>query len=168
MRAALVLCGCLVSCGPAAPADAQHGFIALAADFSGFTDWHKGDLGHHASDGLHVAGTRTLFINRYPPRGSKSFPDGTMVVKVVRGDDGTTQVFAMAKRGGEYNSDGAVGWEWFELASPDGPPVIQWRGTAPPISSVAYAGGAMTCNTCHQPAGANDSVLTPELSLESW
>jgi hypothetical protein len=167
MRAVPLFLLALCACGAPAASSEDRDFIALASDFDGFaTDWPKADLGHHAADGLHLAGTRTIYLSRRPPNGATAFPVGTRVVKTVRGDDGGLQVFAMAKRGGDYNSEGARGWEWFELTRIDGPPVINWRGTNPPASS-AYGGSAMTCNGCHASAAANDSVLTPELQLES-
>jgi hypothetical protein len=159
----------IAACG-AEPATAtpQTPFIALASDFSGFQHWRSYDLGVQPTDGLHIPGHRVIYLSHAPPHGSTSFPVGTMLVKTVINDaSGETQVFAMAKRGGEYNDAGATGWEWLELASPDGPPEILWRGELPPNSGV-YAGSKLTCNSCHTSAANNDSVLATQLGLGTF
>ncbi len=39
----------------------------------------------------------------------------------------------MVKRGGGFNAEGAVGWEWFELTERDDESVaIKWRGVSAP------------------------------------
>jgi hypothetical protein len=75
----------------------------------------------------------------------------------------------MAKRGGGYNADGAVGWEWFDLVfAEDGlTPVIDWRGIEPP-SGTGYlcwmedgdTAIIADCNGCHVGSSANDYVHT--------
>jgi hypothetical protein len=156
----------LAACGQPPPMQAEPSFIALTSDFRGFSAWPNIALGYHEGDALHLPGTRSLYLNRRPASGSRQFPTGTVLVKVVDSPLGL-QVFAMAKRGGEYNSGGAVGWEWFELSQVDEPVSINWRGTQAPASS-AYGGDSATCNSCHQAAVDNDWVMTPELSLERF
>ena len=77
-----------------------------------------------------------MYLNREPPRGGTSFPVGTILVKVVHpeSDAGTLpdQIFAMAKRGGDFNDGGAAGWEWFELNPASQSPIFIWRGAQPP------------------------------------
>jgi hypothetical protein len=86
---------------------------------------------------------------------------GLSAVKTMQGGD----IFAMAKRGGAYNTRGAVGWEWLELKQLATGLAIVWRGIAPPAGACygAIVGGA--CNDCHSGAPNNDYVLTPALQL---
>ena len=65
-----------------------------------------------ASDGgsPHSAGVRTIYVSALPDAGSAEFATGTMIVKVSG-----FNTFAMHKRGGTYNANGARGWEWLEL-----------------------------------------------------
>lgn len=140
-------------------------FIALLADFADYQQWPQVDLGNHPADGLHLAGHRQVFINRLPPRGATSFALGTVLIKTVIDEtDGGSQVFAMAKRGGSFNQDGAAGWEWFQLDAPGRAPNIEWRGEMPPLSAL-YGGQHVSCNTCHALATGNDSVLTAQFAL---
>jgi hypothetical protein len=78
----------------------------------------------------------------------------------------------MVKRGLPFNSDGALGWEYFELRFSEGSdePVVVWRGNPPSGHGYAAAGRdpstvPLVCNDCHTAAWQNDSVLTPALSL---
>ncbi len=81
----------------------------------------------------------------------------------------------MAKRGGDYNADGAVGWEWFDLdLARSGEPLVDWRGPEPPAGrgyecalgeDDAGAEGVGDCNICHLSAASNDFVLSPVLDL---
>ena len=170
MRSPAIFCIFLTACGaPPAPTPVPPAtnFIALGGDFDGFASWDAIDLGEQPANGLHLAGHRVVYLNRAPAHGATTFSKGTIAVKVIT-DPATlaSQVFAMAKRGPGFNPAGAVGWEWFELASPTGSPVLKWRGASSPTSGV-YAGSNVTCNTCHQ-TGRNDSVLTAQLALDSF
>ena len=148
-------------------------FIAFAPDFAGFDSWTSFDLGPVDDDGIATVGTRRAYINRIPPPGSAAFPIGTILVKTIAADTlAPGQTFAMVKRGGAYNVQGAIGWEWFELTHGVTPaPVIQWRGITPPAGG-AYAdcpdvvGGS--CNTCHQAASDNDFVPSGVLALSRF
>ncbi len=164
----LVACGAPpVPSAPAPTADAPPpvtSFIALLGDFAGFEQWPQFDLGEQPADGFHVAGHRRVFINRPAARAATSFPVGTVIVKTVFDpSDGSSQVFAMAKRG-SFNFGGAVGWEFFQLDAVTASPNIVWRGETPPQTAL-YGGQHVSCNLCHAMATANDSVLTPELAL---
>jgi hypothetical protein len=150
-------------------------FIATAADFSGFHGWSStpgvGPPGApnpaEATDGgIHV-GEMTTYINKKPPPGSTSFPVGTIIVKEEDAPPlAQRQVFAMVKRGGGYNTSGAVDWEWFELLNVDQNTVqIIWQ--AVPVASEPYASNPMVCNNCHVMARSNDFVWTAGLSLTS-
>jgi len=82
-------------------------------------------------------------------------------------------VFAMAKRGGNFNVDGAKNWEFFTLRiDANGVPVILARGIdATDTSSsgghgyTAANGNVIRCNNCHgDPTMAKvDYILNPEL-----
>lgn len=166
MRAAAILGLCILpACGPAADTSGDSHFIPLQKDFAGYRQWRVFDLGDGVKDTVHPAGRRIIYLNRTPPSGAAGFPVGTILVKTVTPDDGSPpSVFAMAKRGGTYNSQGALGWEWFELQDgSDGTALIVWRGIAPPAGE-GYgdiAGGA--CNTCHGVHADNDYVASVAL-----
>jgi hypothetical protein len=77
----------------------------------------------------------------------------------------TWEVFAMAKRGGDYNQDGARGWEFFLLSLSDSGSVrIIARGQNPTSGHEdRYTlGENTTCNSCHglEDARPYDSVLS--------
>ena len=159
---ALVLCGC----APAPPSEPTS-LIAFARDFSGYRQWRSFFVaGGIAQASSHLAGDRTIFLNRAPPHGATQFPVGTVLVKAVAS---STQTFAMVKRGGDYNVDGALNWEWFELED-QGPDtvVILWRGLGPPAGE-GYGGPSNTgCNNCHSGAWDNDFVQAAALNLANF
>jgi hypothetical protein len=174
--APLLLAALAVACACSSDAsDSDAGATALlfAAGFDGFHSWPSfpavGPPG--MVDAVHTAMPLVAYINKLPPHGSTSFPLGTIIVKEVNAGDLTTrQIFAMWKRGGGFNSSGAVDWEWFELQNLDDPnlPVnIIWRGFGPP-SGESYGGDPNTCNSCHEGAQANDYVWTQALQLSSF
>jgi hypothetical protein len=98
-----------------------------------------------------------------------AYPVGTLLVKVVQAEPDPTQwvLFAMAKRGGAYNADGARGWEFFVLRlNAAGVPALVSRGLAPTLVGGLYTvGDGLGCNSCHgtEDARAFDGVLTPAL-----
>jgi hypothetical protein len=164
----------LGACGQAGTSDTAAHFIPLQKDFTGFRQWHAYDLGVQPADSVHPAGRRTVYLNHLPPTGSTQFPAGTMLAKTVDKEDGTLgNIFAMAKRGGSYNSQGAVGWEWFELQdnsdSSDGSELIVWRGITPPTGE-GYGGDVVggACNTCHGLHADNDFVTSSALLLSGF
>jgi hypothetical protein len=146
-------------------------FVASVASFQNFHSWPSvpavGPPG--VSDGIDPTQARTAYLNERPSHGSSSFPTGTIVVKEFEGVALTSRrVFAMVKRGNDYNSAGASGWEWFELMNLDDTNVqIVWRGVAPPAGE-SYAPGSPTCNDCHGNAKGNDFVWSTALSLSSF
>ncbi|HEY2902953.1 MAG TPA: hypothetical protein VGL59_20390 [Polyangia bacterium] len=138
-------------------------FIAFARDFADFRTWPSSQFDGAVDGNVHIAGTRTVYINKKPAAGSTAFDVGTLIVKTVD----STEIFARAKRGGNYNVDGAIGWEWFEMKDTDAGLAIVWRGITPPAGSCPYGslvGGV--CNDCHKAGAANDFVLTPALQLQ--
>ena len=166
----LVLAVLASACGQTSPPDSQDSFIPLQKDFTGFRQWRAFDLGVGQADAVHPQGRRIVYLNQSPPSGSTSFPTGTILAKTVTPDDGSpASIFAMAKRGGDYNSQGAIGWEWFELQDgSDGAELIVWRGITPPAGEGygGVVGGA--CNTCHGQHADNDYVASSALMLSSF
>ncbi len=140
-------------------------FIALQRDFAGFQSWTQLDGGTTGSDSLPTTGQRTIYINHAPDPCAKSFPIGTIIVKTTEG----AQTFGMAKRGGGFNPQGALDWEWFELTQPasGGNPLILWRGTAPPAGETYNGTPTASCNACHTNFTANDFVGGTALTLSS-
>lgn len=165
-------------------------FVAFASDFNGFRDWSSapamqastlppldagdGTNGLGAADGgaadagIH-GGPLTVYWKAPPPHGATTFPLGTIIVKEPSDGDLTTrQIFAMVKRGGDFNPTGAVNWEWFELQNVDSATVqIVWRGFGPPAGET-YGGNPAFCNGCHVIAAGNDDVWSSALQLTNF
>jgi hypothetical protein len=159
----------LAGCGgpddePGGPADPGT-FIAFARDFADYRTWTRYQIpGVPAAGLVHTAGSRTVYVNRLPPADARAFPVGTAIVKEME----TGEIFARAKRGGDYNKSGASGWEWFDLMNDPAGLIIVWRGIAPPAGACSYGavvGGV--CNDCHGAAPTNDFVLSTALRLGS-
>lgn len=150
-------------------------FLAREEDFFQFTRWHHFELGDIMIGG-HPAGVRRVFLNRPPlRRNEREFPRGTMIVHAVeRGHTPSRwELFAMVKRGGNYNHDGARGWEYFILSSDDeGRVAILSRGIRPTTGhESAYATtdvGPRGCNACHgtEDTRDTDSLLSDPLRRE--
>jgi Cytochrome P460 len=179
---ASMLAACTASCssGPTDVSDGgAAGVLVFASAFKDFHSWDStpgvgppdaaADLIAAVDGGPHSLGPMTSYINKKPPPGSTSFPDGTIIVKEVNGGDLTTRkIFAMEKRGGDFDQTGAVGWEWFELTNIDADNVlIVWRGNGPP-NGETYGGNPATCNDCHIGAKDNDYVWTKGFTLSSF
>jgi hypothetical protein len=173
----LVVLGCSTGSGGASSSGGPGTFVAFTSDFSGFHAWPStpgvAPQGappppSGADGGLH-AGSLTTYISGKPGHGSTSFPVGTIIVKEPTDPPLTErQIFAMVKRGGGYNSDGATDWEWFELRNVDENNVtILWRGVGPSAGE-AYASTPTLCNDCHGMARSNDFVWTAGLELSSF
>jgi hypothetical protein len=167
-RGAVVLAlAALAGCGGTSSETGDGGatFVAFAGDFAGFSKWEHVQFQAGLASGLsHVAGPRSVYINRKPPAGATSFPVGTVIVKVTETDG---KIFARAKRGPTFNPKGAAGWEWFELLqTAQGDVVIKWRGVGPPLGETYGGDPNAGCNQCHKTAPASDYVLTPGLGLE--
>lgn len=175
MRAPLaILAAILASCGaPGADIDAgPTQFIAIAGDFRDFRDWERIEIDATAAPAGMTGEAAAVYVNRRAPEGAARFEPGTIVVKTIEvGDPTTWTIHAMAKRGGDYNLRGALGWEFFELRiEPDGTPIVLWRGEGPSAGH-GYGrdlpdGGVLelVCNDCHAAAWRTDGVLTPALA----
>jgi len=151
----------LAACG-VEQADSGSSFIALERDFAGYRSWTSYDLRLDGGvTGAHTSNPRVVYVNRLPEAGATEFPRGAMLVK-----ESPFNIFAMAKRGGGYNANGARGWEWFELLRDEtsGQVSIVWRGLGPPAGEM-YGKAGQTCNECHGAHVANDSVLSPPLQV---
>jgi hypothetical protein len=171
--------------GDGAPVETGPSFIAFAPDFAGFHDWPSSvagrfdagpnepppDAGVDPDGGVHDPSVaKTDFIKL--PAGAvvgDDFPLGTIIVKEVNeGELTTRKIFAMVKRGGGYNKDGARNWEWFELENVDARSVrIRWRGVGPPAGEM-YGGDKGGCNPCHAGSAANDYVVSASLDLSRF
>jgi hypothetical protein len=140
-------------------------FIAMASDFDGFRTWPSIAITTDIAPGdTHLNGPRHVFYNHAPPKGARQFPVGTILVKETDPGPITQRtVFAMVKRGGDYDPTGDVNWEWFALANQaNGTEVIIWRGPGP--AGGAYGNGPLGgCDACHGSAKSTDYVLTPQL-----
>jgi hypothetical protein len=167
--------GCLDDRLDPAQAAAPGGtFIALERDFRSFLGWRRLPVGAAAIVDGHAAGPRVAYLSSPPVDGS--YPVGTMIVKTVEtGDQTTWTIHARAKRGGGFNAQGALGWEWFELHTfTSGQTSILWRGDKPPADhgyeSLPGLGQASTreasCNSCHTGAADGDSILAAPLRAE--
>ena len=149
----------------------EDAFMAFTGTFATFRSWPSAPS---TADGApvtpHTTGPMTVFINQRPKSGSHEFPVGTIIVKETDGGDPTARtVFAMVKRGGGFNADGARDWEWFELQNlaNDGGVRILWRGVAPPAGEVYPGSTSGGCNGCHGEASTNDFVWSSALQLST-
>lgn len=145
--------------------------IVLQRDFAGYESWERIDIGDAPIAG-HPTGHRYLRVNRRPPAGATEWPAGTIIVKVIEpsATHMETDLFAMVKRGGDYNGAGARGWEFFTLGlSATGVPVVTARGLNPSNGDTyTDTPGVMGpgCNECHNASAAeHDYLLTPALFL---
>jgi hypothetical protein len=154
------------SCGASPGASSTRvPFIAFASDFASFRSWSNNTVTNTVQVSVvHVSGTRTVYINQPPAADATTFPVGTLIVKETFADG---KIYARAKRGGGFNSTGALDWEWFELQeTSNNDIVIQWHGFGPPSGADMYGGDANgACNDCHVAAKSNDYVLSPWLAL---
>jgi hypothetical protein len=182
-RATLVLVMALAGCrdGDHA-ADAAPEFVADESDFASFTGWPSIKLpdSDPVSDIIYPAGSRVAFLNRRPPHGATKYPIGTVIVKAIERGAGPAdwEIFARAKRGGDFNAAGAANWEFFLLRlRADGTPYITSRGVAPtddgrgdmglpPAAGGYFTGDGMApCNLCHGAStiAQHDFIMSPLL-----
>jgi hypothetical protein len=156
--------------------DAGASFLAFAPDFRDFRRWERIPVEGAMLPVGAAPGPTAVYVNRRPPAGARRWPVGTILVKSIEnGPPSAWVVHAMVKRGVPFNRDGAVGWEFFELAFDEGAsePRIVWRGTGPPSGHGYAAMGRdagpdpvpLVCNDCHAAAWQNDGALTPALAL---
>ena len=170
--AALAPLTVIAACATDAADSPREPFIALASDFDAFETWPNVVLAEPFSfDGGHrVGASRVFLLGEVPPEG-EPFAVGTILLKTV--EDGAPtdwEIHGMVKRGGGYNAEGAVGWEWLDLSLTDeGAPVITWRGEGSAFDPGSYrgpSGETIPCNDCHGYALGRDHVFSRPL-LES-
>lgn len=175
LAGALLLTGCLDHELPEQDSsDNRDVFIALQRDFRDFRDWMQFEL-RTAVMHAGVSGPVFAYLNELPPVDASEFPVGTIFVKTVQIGPATEwTVHAMVKRGGGFNAQGALGWEYVDLAiNEDDTPVIMWRGEKPPTDhgyENLLGGGAdpaleVDCNGCHT-GSDEDAILSDALALD--
>jgi hypothetical protein len=160
-----------VSCSTTPPPDEPPQFVGM----SHWTSFARGTSLVHIDDPM---GQSTVYIDRLPAHGATEFPVGTHIMRVMGSGSDPSQWSAhgMLKVGGDFNTGGAVGWEFYGLAlslDAHGELVSRtmWRGTGPPDGNgyVAADGGPILgCNHCHGATPSNDSVFGDELLLTSF
>ena len=174
LAATLLLTGCLDHELPDIGSREHDVFIALQRDFRDFRDWMQFEL-RTAVMHAGVSGPVVAYLNELPSEDASEFPIGTIMVKTVEIGPATDwTVHAMVKRGGAFNAQGALDWEYVDLAiNEDDVPVIMWRGEKPP-SDHGYesllGGGAdpaleVDCNSCHT-GSDQDAILSDALALD--
>jgi len=153
-------------------------FIAQSGAFLGFENWESIDIANPLTT-AHSGARVQVFLNKRPASGSAYFPVGTMIVKTSQKDPANKQaweIHSMVKRGGNFNSNGALNWEYFELRFNEKLNLtLLWNGEAPPtdhgyepLPGVGGAAGELlSCNSCHAKEPAKDFVLSSELSLQN-
>lgn len=151
-------------------------FVALDSDFAPFRSWQRVALGSDPLPG-HPPGPRFGYRNKPAPHGAKAYPVGTMLVKTIEPanvDPSAWEIFAMVKRGGNFNPAGAVDWEFFRLRIINGQPHILSRGLTaidPDADGGSGYFGSLgnafvdMCNSCHgtTASAATDHVLSAAL-----
>ena len=161
---------CSVSVPSVGDGPAPTPFLAFAQHFRGYHSWPSFDTSEDADlVGIHDGSTVTEYIKQTPGSGSSEFPVGTLIVKEATGGTIPHEIFAMAKRGAEFNR-AAPGWEWFELENldcPDDRVKLIWRGVGPPLGENYGGDPNAGCNTCHTDCG-NDGVCAKALSLSNF
>ena len=94
-------CSCGGGAGPG-PTDEEQGsvFVAFASNFADFHGWQSFDVTKEAAPGtVHPDATLIEYLNRPPPKGSREFPVGTIIVKEpTTGTPNAEPFFAMVKR----------------------------------------------------------------------
>jgi len=160
----------LVACGTQTTKNEGEIFLALPSHFAQFKTWRQVELPDTPAEPgvVHFAGKRTLFVLGEHDA-NETWPQGSIILKRAEfGDDPTKwEVHAMAKRGGGYNLNGAVDWEWFDIelnASGDFYR-IKSRGVkgGESYGNIAPDAPGADCNTCHLAAKDFDYVQSTVL-----
>lgn len=156
--------------------DKSNVFIALDSDFASFRSWPSVALGSDPLPG-HPPGPRFGYLNHAAPKGAKAYPVGTIIVKTIEpvgAPDTGWEIFAMGKRGGDFNPEGAKDWEFFRLKILGDTPHIVSRGLTAIDPDDDGGGGYFDqlgnafvnmCNGCHGTGDSakTDHVLSPAL-----
>jgi hypothetical protein len=165
---------CASGCGnpETTPFDPSECSLAFNTTFDTFRSWKAYPyVVTDVNDGpVHVTGPRTEYINKVPPHGSTAYPVSTIIAKEVGASDpdpANHHIFAMVKRGCDFDVAGAKGWEWMEIKEDPGGNSIIWRGVGPPAGE-QYGGDPNTCNTCHVACSDNDAVCSTQIRLANF
>jgi hypothetical protein len=147
-------------------------FIALDSDFAPFRTWDHVAVEADNLGAGHPVAPSTVYLSQHTH--ARSYPVGTILLKAFdnNSDPPTWDIFAMAKRGGGFNPEGAHNWEFFRLRIQEsGMPLIVGRGifaidpTDDGGAAYSALGSAVDglCNNCHgtSESAATDHVLTP-------
>ena len=140
-------------------------FISFTRDFEDLDAWSTAELGGPDNE-AHAAGGQ-LFSRALGLDADGGLCAGSMLVRSQPAvADSPASLHGMVKRGGGFNADGAVGWEWFGLGrSEAGAPVVLWRGEEAP-SDVGYNNGVelveANCNACHAAGAEHDHLMSEE------
>jgi len=170
LAAVLGVAGAAAACsGDDAGSDTDGGacFIAFDPTFDGFRQWTSFSYNapSDGDGGVHVSGPRIEYTKTLPPHGVAQFPVGSLIVKEVGIDDPANHhIFAMVKRGCDFNAQGAAGWEYFELTEVTGGATIKWRGVVAPAGD-NYGADGSNCNGCHAACTDNDSICSQYIRL---
>jgi hypothetical protein len=151
-------------------------FIAQQKDFQDFLSWQSFLVDAQGNNSpAHMGGKVTAYLNKVPPKGSATYPVGSIIAKTVeKGEKMKWEIHSMVKRGGEFNTQGAKGWEYLELQyNSDNIALILWRGEAPPVGHgyealTPLGTTTMECNGCHAGSKDTDFVMTPELDIRNF
>lgn len=145
-------------------------FIAQTGDFAPYREWMLFEHDVTADHGG-LLGTTSVYVSELPDETTHKFAVGTILFKTMKtADSDALTIHAMSKRGGNFNPQGAAGWEYFELKlNKQGTPYILWRGEKPPSGEqykLLLGGDTMpttegNCNDCH--AAGHDGVLGEDL-----
>lgn len=143
-------------------------YIAFNRDFRDFRSWPNVSLGAFTAGGHLEGPSQHAYVSTPRDPVTGRYPQGTRIVRSLEAGLPTQWgLFAMAKRGGTYNSAGARGWEFFRLViDATGTVQIVSRGLNATQAGDPYDLGEGTgCNTCHGLPDAQeyDSILSPAL-----
>ncbi len=159
-----LLAGCTAEMDAPPPRGEGEPFVATLADFEDFRSWPRWEIPDVGTTSGHRPGEpRFVYVRDTVPVWGEPFPVGAMIVKTLEmGEPPQWEIHAMAKRGGGYNPEGALGWEWFDLEiDPETGLFIEWRGEGSAADPGGYVDVAATgCNGCHSVVPNTDYVFT--------
>jgi cytochrome c553 len=125
-------------------------YEAIDADFADYKTWTvigESSAPHEKLGGAHKSGDPNSVRRAYkkqiqanPDTEAQGYPTGTIIVKEVEQNSAITEITAMVKRGGNFNSEHGA-WEWFMLE--------------PSTLAIAGRGADLMngmCSSCHEAA----------------
>lgn len=144
-----VLVAAVLGLAVASVAGAARPLPGLPSWTAGYTAWTKLNsrpIPPRPSGDAH-AGTKNVYASRLPPRGSRTYPVGTVIVKEIRrpGSRFVGVLAAMRKMRGVRANNGWV--------------MIEWSRPGPRARFAELASGQV-CYSCHVQARRTDYVFT--------